>query len=242
MKQFFLFAFMFFIVFCGNAQNDTLLQDAPSCDTASSKKFRIDLGVSGGLIYYNKGNAHSPYYSDRGAVVQIPLMAHWMIASNWKFAVGLRYDFTINPIFYNVEFEGDGDQGLGFLQTPTTVTQKAYAYTSHVGIPIELKWYPWSDDKGLLGIALDFFAGYAVKSYFAIDNIATPGSNADETVGLKTSSSKAFNPWKAEVGLSYTTNIIGIFHGFRLFANLLPTYKDPTTGEKIYTLGITYFL
>jgi len=42
--------------------------------------------------------------------------------------------------------------------------------------------------------------------------------------------------------LTLSTSVIGLVHGVRLFANLLPTYVDPATGEKIYTSGITLFL
>ena len=49
-------------------------------------------------------------------------------------------------------------------------------------------------------------------------------------------------PWKVELGMTLSTSVIGLVHGVRLFANLLPTYIDPATGEKIYTSGISLFL
>ena len=44
------------------------------------------------------------------------------------------------------------------------------------------------------------------------------------------------------MGLTLSTDVIGLTHGLRLFTNLLPTYKDPATGDKVYTSGITFFL
>lgn len=221
-----------------HAQSDTL-------STTDHHKLTIDLGLSAGITLFNNGNDHSPYYSNYGSTVQLPLMAHWQLSPNWKFSTGLRYDYTWNRLYYNVEPSGSWDDpsnmGLQFLQTPTTAKQNAYAYISHLGIPVELKWYPFALHKNNIGVALDLFAGYAVTRYFVIDNLQTP-SIQEENIGQTVLKSTAIQPWKVEVGLSLTTSLIGLTHGCRFFANLLPTYQDPTTGEKIYTSGITLFL
>lgn len=221
-----------------HAQSDTLLN-------ADRPKSTIDLGISVGASLYNNGNDHSPYYSHHGFTVQLPLMAHWQFAPKWQLSSGLRYDFTWNPLYYRVEPSGSWDdyphQGLQFLQTPNTATQKAYSYISHLGIPVELKWSPISSNRNALGLAVDLFAGYAVTRYFVIDNLHTPGME-DENTGQTVLKSAAIQPWKVEVGLSLSTSLLGLTHGVRFFANLLPTYQDPTTGEKIYTSGITLFL
>lgn len=228
------------IALVGNAQTDTLVSD--SCRRV---EFKIDLGISAGITLYNNGNNHSPYYSNYGTTVQLPIMAHWQFSPNWKFSTGLRYDFTWDRLYYNVEPSGSwedfSNMGLQFLQTPITSKQNAYAYISHLGIPVELKWYPFARHRNSLGVALDLFAGYVVTSYFVIDNLQTPGI-WEENAGLTVLHTSAIQPWKLEVGLSLTTDIIGLSHGIRLFANLLPTYKDPLTNEKIYTSGITLFL
>lgn len=221
-----------------HAQSDTLLN-------ANRHKFTIDLGVSAGITLFNNGNDHSPYYSHHGFTVQLPLMAHWQFAPKWQLSSGLRYDFTWNRLYYNVEPSGSWDDfsnmGLQFLQTPTTAKQNAYAYISHLGIPVELKWYPFAHNRNSLGVALDLFAGYAVTRYFVIDNLHTPGME-DENTGLTVLNTTAIQPWKVEVGLSLTTSLLGLTHGIRFSANLLPSYQDPATGEKIYTSGITLFL
>ena len=221
-----------------HAQSDTL-------SNADRPKSTIDLGISAGVSLFNNGNDHSPYYSHHGFTVQLPLMAHWQFAPKWQLSSGLRYDFTWNPLYYRVEPSGSWDDfsnmGLQFLQTPTTSKQNAYAYISHLGIPVELKWYPFAHNRNSLGVALDLFAGYAVTRYFVIDNLHTPGME-DENTGQTVLKSAAIQPWKVEVGLSLSTSLLGLTHGVRFFANLLPTYQDPTTGEKIYTSGITLFL
>ena len=221
-----------------HAQSDTL-------SNADRPKSTIDLGISAGVSLFNNGNDLSPYYSNYGTTVQLPLMAHWQFAPKWQLSSGLRYDFAWNRLYYNVEPSGSWDDfsnmGLQFLQTPNTATQKAYTYISHLGIPIELKWSPISSNRNALGLAVDLFAGYAVTHYFVINNLHAPGTG-EEGASNTVLKSAAIQPWKVEVGLSLSTSLLGLTHGVRFFANLLPTYQDPTTGEKIYTSGITLFL
>jgi hypothetical protein len=228
------------IALSGRAQTDTLT--APNC---RHFEFKIDLGISAGITLYNSGNNHSPYYSNYGTTVQLPIMARWQFSPNWQFSTGLRYDFTWNRLYHNVEPSGSWDDysnmGLQFLQTPTTVKQNAYAYISHLGIPVEMKWYPFARHKNSLALALDFFAGYAVSRYFNIENNPTPGI-WEEIPDFTVLRSSAIQPWKLEVGFSITTDLIGLSHGVRLFTNLLPTYIDPLTNEKTHTFGITLFL
>ena len=230
---------------CGHAQTDTLVSTVTQDSACRRVDMHIDLGLAAGATLFFGGDNHSPYYSKYGFSLQLPLMTHWRLSPHWQFSTGLRYDFNWNPLYYNVEPSGnwDNDQNMGlqFLQTPTTATQKAYAYISYLGIPFEFKWYPNAQYKNRLAIALDLYAGYAVTRYFHIDNIPTPGSGVNHP-GLTVLHSSAIQPWKLEVGLTLSTDVIGLTHGLRLFTNLLPTYKDPATGEKFYTSGVTLFL
>ena len=49
-------------------------------------------------------------------------------------------------------------------------------------------------------------------------------------------------PWKVEIGLTLTTDKLGLLHGLRFFTNCLPTFIDPFLDTPIYTTGITMFL
>lgn len=229
----------------GTAVRDSILT------SGVPNSFSINLGVTVGATLYANGNDLSPYYSNHGFTVQIPFTTHWDFSPHWRLSAGVRYDFCWDPLYYAVEpilgewrFEEPQEEfGLQFNQTPTTGTQKAYAYRSYLGIPIEIKWYPWQE-RNRLGIAFDLVAAYAVTQYIDIDDISI---NLEENSINKSSSGyrstfNAMNPWKLEVGLSFTTGLLGLTHGIRFFTNLLPTYTDPTTGEKIYTSGMTMFL
>ncbi len=225
----------------GTAVRDSILT------SGVPNSFSIDLGVTVGATLYANGNDHSPYYSKHGFSVQIPLMAHWNVSPRWCLSSGLRYDFNWDPLYYAVEpvYSSDDigravEEGLQFNQTPTTATQKSYAFHSYIGIPLEVKWHPFPKYRNYFGIALDCYAAFAVKQFFDIDNII-PRSDGFSSDGYH-SDFNAMNPWKVEVGLSLTTGKLGLVHGLRLFTNLLPTYTDPTTGEKIYSTGMTIFL
>ena len=191
-------------------------------DSSSTANLKVVLGFSAGATLFSSANEGSPYYSKYGFGLQIPLVAQWEIAPNWMLMAGLRYDFNWEPLYYAVE-------------------PVRYAFRSYVGIPVELKWYPWSKHKNRLGVALDVYAGYAVNQFIDIENI-TPSTEGMQYSGYNRSQYNAMKPWKAEVGFTLSTDIIGMAHGVRLFTNLLPSYQDPVSGEKIYLSGITLFL
>lgn len=231
-----------------HAQSDSTAMRDSILTSGVPNSFSIDLGVTVGATLYANGNDHSPYYSKNGFSVQIPLMAHWNVSPRWCLSTGLRYDFNWDPLYYAVEpilgewrfEEPQVEFGLQFNQTATTATQKGYAFRSYIGIPLEVKWHPFPKYRNYFGIALDCYAAFAVKQFFDIDNII-PRSDGFSSDGYH-SDFNAMNPWKVEVGLSLTTGKLGLVHGLRLFTNLLPTYTDPTTGEKIYSTGMTIFL
>ena len=81
---------------------------------------------------------------------------------------------------------------------------------------------------------------YAVTRYFSLTNTFINRNSApgDEEVIRGTS----LMPWKLEVGLTLGTSRAGLIHGLRFFGNLLPTYKDAVTGEKIHTVGMSIYL
>ena len=116
------------MTFSGQAQQSDTLPD--TCQSRPSD-VSLTLGISAGASLHF-GNRLSPYYSKYGFLLQLPLLMRWDMSPHWQLGTGLRYDFTWNPLYYNVEFSGtwdDGDaRGLQFMQTPTTTTQKAFTY------------------------------------------------------------------------------------------------------------------
>ena len=224
------------IALVSRAQTDTL-----ATPNGYPAEFNIDLGLSAGTSLLSN-NMGSPYYSKYGFSLQIPLMAHWQLAPHWRLSAGLRYDFNWYPLFYNVEINADRS-GICFPTEPTTATRRGYAYGSYVGVPVELKWYPRANSRGSFGIALDVFTGYAVSSNITInehqveilDNVISGFMHGSNIMSV-------MQPWKVEIGLTLTTDKLGLLHGLRFFTNCLPTFIDPATDTPVYISGITMFL
>jgi len=207
----------------------TYAQSDTAADSSHQPAFKIDLGISACGTLFANGNDGSAYYSRFGFTLQVPLMAHWQLASHWQLSAGLRYDFCWEPFFYDVEPRGTGaDYDLMGLQASSSAHSNQFAYHSYIGIPVELKWYPRASDKGLLSVGVDFVGAYAVRQYFDL------GGGRGEF--------NAMNPLKLELGLSLGTDRLGLIHGVRLFTNLLPTYIDPVTDEKVRLLGLSLYL
>lgn len=220
-------------------------------DTATANdKSAFKVGLSAGTTLYSGGNNFSPYYSKYGFTLQIPVLCEYNFAPHWQFSTGLRYDFNWDPLTNAVEevwVNNGEDNGLSHNTTPTIGKQTAYIYSGFIGIPVKITWYPKADNKRLLGVGLDYYVGYAVRNIYRIStteirltDAATQSYNAsgDMTEG----GSPTLLPWRMEVGLTLSTDYLGLLHGARLFFDLLPRYKDLLTGEKIRTVGITLFL
>ena len=203
---------------------------------------KIDLGVEAG--YSRFFSQASPYDVSSGFVLRLPLIAHLNLSQHWQLNTGLRYDFEYNTLKYNIEPASTG--GLAIQTVATTGHQTAKMHHSYLGIPVKIIWFPLPNERRVFSIGLDIYAAFAVSSYLKIST-----RDARNTYfGLQTASSSTivesddpmFQPWKLEVGLTVSTDVIGLLHGIRLFTNLLPTYIDPATNQKIYTSGITLFL
>lgn len=220
-------------------------------DTAAANdKSALKVGLSAGTTLYGSGNNFSPYYSKYGFTLQIPVLCEYNFAPHWQFSTGLRYDFNWDPLTNAVEevwVNNGEDFGLAHNTTPTIGKQTAYIYSGFIGIPVKITWYPKADNKRLLGVGLDYYVGYAVRNIYRIStteirltDAATQSYNAsgDMTEG----GSPTLLPWRMELGLTLSTDYLGLVHGARFFFDLLPRYKDPLTNEKIRTVGITLFL
>lgn len=219
------------------------LQGPIAEDTVSQNHISFKLGISAGATLFNNGNDGSPYYSKHGFFLQVPLRVHWQFAPQWELATGLRYDFNWDPLYYNVE--ATDDEGLALRGTTASATQHARHFSSYVGIPASITFYPFAKSHNALGLTLDVFAGLAVTNYIHINDQTFSSQSTPEQAHYSNSIYDIAGPvtlGKIEVGLTVSTSLLGLTHGMRLFFNLLPTYQDPTTGEKIYTSGISLFL
>lgn len=203
---------------------------------------KVDLGIEAGFSFLN--NSHSPYSASRSYVLRLPLMAHLRLAERWNLNAGLCYDFQWDILRYNVTPAEDG--GIDILTTPTTGRQTATVFHSYLGIPLELEWLLTPGSRNGLRLSADIYAAYAVSEYLTIRTLDARntyhGMRSGTYKEVVESDDPMFQPWKLEIGLKVSTDAIGLLHGIRFFTNLLPTYVDPATNQKIYASGITLFL
>ena len=240
MKRIATITFAIALAFAVHAQNDTI---SPSVggDTISGKRtLRIDFGLSASATMYANGNDMSPYYSKYGFGLHLPLMAHYELNKHWTVSAGLQYDFIWSPLYYRVEPTADGN-GIDFPITPQSGTQHGYVFDSYLGFPLNASW---SFSNNNLFFTFDVHPAYAVTRYFSLNNtdISRNGVGVSASTEKDKVQGTSLQPWKLEVGLTFGTSRLGLIHGLRFFTNLLPTYKDAVTGEKIYISGMTIFL
>lgn len=238
-----------FLTFAANAQQRIVDDTVAKLD--EQNRTSLVLGLSAGVNLFTTDNQFSPYYSKYGFIMQVPLMLQYQMTPSWRLSTGARLDFTFNPLHYNVDWHevDDGNDyiyadGLDFQET-FTGKQHYFIYFFHLGIPLQATWYPWPNEKRLLAVTGDLFAGYAfgndlfLNRSYADRNGSSTGIDDVHQVSHHTES---LLPWKLEVGVTLSTDVLGLIHGVRFFANLLPSYRDPVTGDNLYLAGMTIFL
>lgn len=228
------------------AQSDTLCgsasDTAATCADGGGRRISLHLGVQAGARL--NLTSHTPYDAPYSLLLQVPLVGKFPLPVERLTAIGgLRYDFEWSPLRYSVTPLDGG--GISFLTTPTTGRQTAIMFHSYLGLCGEVQWQAVPANRRVLRLSLDYYLAYDVSRYLTIRT-----RDARNTYfGVQTSISKTvvgsddpmFQPWKLEIGLTAATDMLGIIHGVRFFTNLLPTYIDPASGEKIYTSGMMIY-
>ena len=201
----------------------------------------LTLGVQAGATFFTMGQ--TPYDSPYGLTLQLPLVVTIPLSDSWSLVTGLRYDFEWAPLRYNVEPAAGG--GLDFMTTAATGRQTSVMNHGYLGIPLKVDWYPYRNNHRIMCLSFDVYGAYAVSRYLKIHTrdarhtyYGVQTAHGSEVVE---SSDPMFQPWKLELGLTIGTDMLGMLHGVRFFTNLLPTYRDPATGQGIYTSGMTFY-
>lgn len=228
---------------CAQSADSTATSDSLWWDT--HPRWRLDLGLSAGVTLFSTDNETSPYYSTLGLTLQVPLMLSHYVSPHWRLSTGVRLDFNINPLHYNVErylsSEPPYNEGIDFATT--NEKQWSYTYFAYLGIPLQATWYPWPRERGVLSVTADLFAGYALGRRIVINTYAVDSDRSGFSEGQDIiAGDGTLLPWKLEMGVTVSTDVLGLLHGVRFFVNLLPSYRDPVTGDGLYLHGMTLFL
>lgn len=242
MKRFVIILTLMLLTPMLHAQTDTPPDTLSTCGNGKGRQTSLTLGVQAGTRL-DLAN-HTPYDSRYSLLVQIPLVASIPLPVDRLTAIGgLRYDFEWSFLRYNVTPVEGG--GIDFLTTPTTGHQTATMFHSYLGLTGEVQWQVVPNNRRALRLGLDYYLAYDVSHYLTIRN-----RDARNTYnGVRTSVEKTvigaddpmFRSWKLEVGFTLSSDLLGIIHGVRFYTNLLPTYVNPTTGEKIYNTGMMIY-
>lgn len=235
---------IFFIIAAlglATAVNAQCGDDTTSLNGEGRRQTTLTLGVQAGATLFTMGQ--TPYDSPYGLTLQLPLVVTLPLSDSWSLLTGLRYDFEWAPLRYNVEPAAGG--GLDFMTTPATGRQTSVMHHGYLGIPLKVDWYPYRNNHRLLSLSFDVYGAYAVSRYLKIHTRDARHTyyGAQTAYGSEVveSSDPMFQPWKLELGLTIGTDMLGMLHGVRFFTNLLPTYRDPATGQGIYTSGMTFY-
>ncbi|MBQ8703099.1 MAG: hypothetical protein IJ524_01835 [Bacteroidales bacterium] len=225
------------------AQTDTLPDSLSACGNGGRRQVNLTLGVQAGMKF-NRTD-YTPYDAPHSLLLQIPLVATIPLPVDRLTAIGgLRYDFEWSFLRYNVTRVDGG--GIDLLTTPTTGRQTATMFHSYLGLTGEVQWQVVPGNHRALRLGLDYYVAYDVSHYLTIRTLDARNTyfgvltSSDRTV--VESGDPMFQPWKLEVGLTLSTDMLGIIHGVRFFTNLLPTYIDPASGTKIYNTGMMIYL
>lgn len=244
-----------------HAQNTT---DADSLRTADSlwwdaqPRIALWLGLQGGATLYSNTYDDSPYYSTHGLFMQVPLLFSCRVSPRWQLAAGLRYDLCFDPLHYPVKLNEVGTppeytyvNGLDFEDSPVGGKQFAFALHNYIGIPLQATWYPYPRERNLLSVGFDLYAGYAFANLVSISHRSVSRTGSGSVVNISDNSGwdvdlPSDDPtvlrWRMELGVTLSTNVLGLVHGVRFFGSLLPTYRDPLTGDEIYNFGMSIYL
>ena len=192
----------------------------------------LTLGIAlGERQSYRPKTLESPYATGNTIRTCWFLGSNFNISKHWKLNTGLQFDVETTDLLHQVVLDGNNlvndDAALP--------AKKNTFYNEYLGIPIRFIYDKFPNEGHTAHIGADVFFGRRVLSRMmtkSLDENNTHTNNWDkENIDI-------FNPWRLELGVSLTTNAIGIFHGCRFFVNLLPEYRKNTLGEDIHSFGL----
>ena len=225
-------------------------QQKDTCGGGGNGNFSVIVGVKAGLTLYGNQTELSPFHSNLGVFLNVPLTANFKLSDKWLLVTGLQLNVHCDPLVYNIK---EYDDGIDFQSLPATGHQSAMVMHGYIGIPFVVKYRPWIDksrpSRDLLSFAFDIYAGYAFKRGV---NMTTSNAYRDlngsvvldnrSARGLANGGSGWIMPWKLELGVSVSTDVLGLAHGVRFWADLLPTFHDKISDSYIHTIGMSFYL
>lgn len=178
----------------------------------------------------NPKNADSPFLQNGTLSFNFGVSTYFKFSNHWGLGTGLYMNSNRKYLSHQVSYVEDAlvvTDGQGDFRRNRLVSD-------YIGIPVTLYYYLGKQQTE--SFSLDFFCGQLIDEQLRTSKDPTKlirfrNWNGEDVNDI-------FNPWKLEVGLSFNTNHLGVFHGIRVFTNLLPEYKPGVTSDKIRSIGI----
>lgn len=178
----------------------------------------------------NPKNADSPFLQNGTLSVNFGLSTYFRFSNKLGLSTGVLLNTNKHYLCHQVSYVEDAlvvTDGQGDFQ-------RNRLRSSYIGIPVTL--YYFLGKQQTESFSLDLFCGRLCGE------ILNTSIDPTKLIGFKNWTKEyidgTFNPWKLEVGLSFNTNHLGIFHGVRVFTNLLPEYKPGVMTEKVRSIGV----
>ncbi len=178
----------------------------------------------------NPPDANSPLLEDGTLSINIGMSTYFQLSNRWELSTGIKLNANRKSLCHQVKYEDDALVIVDGQEDFQRNRLKSY----YIGIPVVFNYY--LGKRQTESVSFDIFCGRLIGEELRTSKDATnllgltnwDGENIKNT----------FNPWKLEVGFSFNTNQLGIFHGIRVFANILPEYKSGVTSSEIRNIGI----
>ena len=207
--------------------------DGELVTTNRRKYWQHNLNVWAAIGYRlgtNPPDANSPLLEDGTLSINVGMSTDFQLSYRWGLSTGILLNANSKSLCHQVKYEDDALVVIDGQEDFKRNRLKSY----YIGIPVVFNYY--LGKRQTESITFDIFCGRLIGEELRTSKDATNLLGLTNWNGENIKNT--FNPWKLEVGVGFNTNLLGIFHGIRVFANLLPEYKPGVTSCEIRSVGI----
>ena len=178
----------------------------------------------------NPPDADSPLLEDGTLSINVGFSTDFQLSNHWGLSTGIELNANKKTLCHQVKYE---DNVLVVIDGQEDFKRNRL-YSYYIGIPVVFNYY--LGKRQTESLSIDIFCGRLIE-----EDLRT-SKDATNLLGLTNWKGEVikntFNPWKLEVGVGFNTNMLGFFHGIRVFANILPEYQPGVTSCEIRSVGI----
>ena len=207
--------------------------DGELVTTNRRKYWQHNLNVWAAIGYRlgtNPPDANSPLLEDGTLSINVGMSTDFQLSYRWGLSTGILLNANSKSLCHQVKYEDDALVVIDGQEDFKRNRLKSY----YIGIPVVFNYY--LGKRQTESVSFDIFCGRLIGEELRTSKDATNLLGLTNWNGENIKNT--FNPWKLEVGVGFNTNLLGIFHGIRVFANLLPEYKPGVTSCEIRSVGI----